>query len=167
MDWVESKSIWCLRPDFAEVFVGGEAFEGLESSGEVVGSEEVVQVRFELVVGVVELSLDGGVLDGSVHALDLPVGPGVVGPGQSVFDSMKKTEPVEGMATEAGSWTLAVLRQIGELDAVVGEHGVDALRCKTCPIVPPSHAQKSMHHQMPGLNTYCLSGCFSKPQAVV
>jgi hypothetical protein len=57
-----------------------------------------------------------------------PLVQGEVGPGQSVFDSMKKTEPVEGMATEAGSWTLAVLRQIGELDAVVGEHGVDAVR---------------------------------------
>ena len=41
MDWVESKSIRGLRPEFAEVFVGREAFEGLESSGEVVGSEEV------------------------------------------------------------------------------------------------------------------------------
>ncbi len=49
MDWVESKSVWGLRPEFAEIFVGREAFEGLESSGEVVGSEEVGQVRFELV----------------------------------------------------------------------------------------------------------------------
>ncbi len=86
MDWVESKSIWCLRPEFAEVFVGRESFEGLESSGEVVGSEEVGQVRFELVMGVVEVSLDGGVFDGTVHALNLPVRPRVVGP---AFDSMK------------------------------------------------------------------------------
>ena len=41
MDWVESKSVWLVSPEFAEVFVGREAFEGLESSGEVVGSEEV------------------------------------------------------------------------------------------------------------------------------
>ena len=51
MDWVESKSIWCFGPEFAQIFVGREALEGLESSGEVVGFEEVVQVRFELVVG--------------------------------------------------------------------------------------------------------------------
>jgi len=85
-------------------------------------------VRFELFVGVVEVALDSGILDSSVHALDLPVGPGMVGLGQSMFDPMKETEPVEGMATEARGWPLPVLRQIGELDAVVGEHGVDAIR---------------------------------------
>src|SRR5258705_9968159 len=30
---------------------------------------------------------------------------------------------------------------------------VVALRCSICPIVPPSILWKSMHHQMPGLNT--------------
>ncbi len=128
MDWVEGKSIGLLCPEFAEVFVGRESFEGLESSGEVVCFQEVGQVRFELVVGVVEVALHGGLFDGSVHALDLPVGPGMIGFGESVFDPMKETEPVEWMTTEAGGWPLPVLRQIGKLDAVVGEHGVDAIR---------------------------------------
>jgi hypothetical protein len=128
MDWVESKSVWGLGPEFAEVFVGRESLEGFEFSGEVVGPEEVGQVRFELFMGVVEVALDGGILDGSVHALDLPVGPGMVGLSQSVFDPMKETEPVEGMAAEACGWPLPVLGQIGELDAVVGEHSVDAVR---------------------------------------
>jgi hypothetical protein len=128
MDWVERKSVWGLCPPFAQIFVGREAFERLESSGEVVGSEEVGQVRFELVVGVVEVSLHRSVLDGSVHALDLPVGPGMVGFGQPVFDSMSETEPVEGMGPEACGWPLAVFRQVGELDTVIGEHGVDAVR---------------------------------------
>jgi hypothetical protein len=128
MGWIEGKSVWGLRPEFADVFVGRKAFEGLEPSGEVVGLKKVVQVRFELVMGVVEVSLDGGILDGSVHAFDLPVGPGMVGLGQPMLDPMKEAEPVEGMATEARGWSLPVLRQIGELDAVVGEHGVDAIR---------------------------------------
>ena len=128
MDWVESKSVWGLRPEFAEIFVGCEPLEGLESSGEVVGSEEVCQVRFELVMGVIEVSLDGGVFDGSVHALDLPVGPRVVGLGEPVFDSMKVAEPVEGVSTEACGRPLPVLWQVGELDAVVREDGVDAVR---------------------------------------
>ena len=89
MDWVESKYVLGLRPELAEVVIRREAFEGLESSGEVVGSEEVSQVRSELFLGVVEVAFDGGVLDGPVHALDLPVGPGMVGLGQPVFDSMK------------------------------------------------------------------------------
>src|SRR5882757_5364888 len=62
MDWVESKSIWCLRPEFAKVFVGRESLEGLESSGEVVCPEEVGQVRFELVMGVLAKRHDDGFL---------------------------------------------------------------------------------------------------------
>ncbi len=127
MGWVESKFIWGLGPEFAEIFVGCEAFECLESSGEVVGPEEVGQVRFELVVGVVEVSLDRSVLDGSVHALDLPIGPGMIGLGEPVFDSMKGTEPVEGMSAPSGGKPSTVFGQVGELDAVVGEHGMDAL----------------------------------------
>ena len=106
MDWAASKSIWRFGPEFAQIFVG---LEGLESSGEVVGLEEIVQVRFELVVGIVEVSLEGGVSDGAVDAFDLPVGPGMVGLGEAVFDSTKETEPVEGMATEACGGPLAVL----------------------------------------------------------
>jgi hypothetical protein len=130
MDWVEGKSNWLARPEteFAEVFVRREPFEGLAFASEVVGSEEVGQVRFELVVGVVEVSLDGGVLDGSVHAFYLPVGPRVVGLGEPVIDSLQAAEPVEGASTDACGRALPVLRQVGELDAVVGEHGVDALR---------------------------------------
>ena len=79
MDWVESKSVWGLCPEFAEVLVGRESFECLESSGEVVGCDEVGQVRFELVMCVVEVTLHRSFLDGTVHAFYLPVGSGVVG----------------------------------------------------------------------------------------
>jgi hypothetical protein len=57
-----------------------------------------------------------------------PLVRGWLGFGEPVFDSMKVTEPVEGMAPEACDWPLAVLRQVGELGSVVGEHGVDAVR---------------------------------------
>jgi hypothetical protein len=57
MDWVESKSIRGLRPQFAEIFVVREPFEGLESSCEVIGFDEVGQVRIELFAGVVEVAL--------------------------------------------------------------------------------------------------------------
>jgi hypothetical protein len=36
-----------------------------------VGFEEDGQVSFELFVGVVKVTLDHGILDGSIHALDL------------------------------------------------------------------------------------------------
>jgi len=79
-------------------------------------------------VRVVEEAFDGGVLDSAVHPLDLPVGPWVVRLGESMFYSMNMAGPVEGMATEVGGWSLAILRKVGELDTVVGEHGVDAVR---------------------------------------
>ena len=41
---------------------------------------------------------------------------------------MMETEPVKGMAEEARRWPLPVLRQIGELDTVVGEYDMDAIR---------------------------------------
>ena len=58
-------------------------------------------------MGVVEVAFDGGVFDGSIHALDLSVGPGMIGLSPPMFDLMKKTEPVEGMATEAGCGPLS------------------------------------------------------------
>ena len=118
---IEGKSVWSLSPEFAEVFVGREAFEGLESSGEVVGPEEVCQVRFEWVVSMVKVAFYGGIFDGSVPTFDLTVGPWMVGFSQPMLDPIQNTEPVEGMTTEARGGLLPVLRQIGELDAVVGE----------------------------------------------
>ncbi len=41
---------------------------------------------------------------------------------------MTKTDAIEGMSTPSCRKPSTVLRQIGELDSVVGEHGVDAIR---------------------------------------
>ena len=45
-----------------------------------------------------------------------------------MFDAVQQTDPVKGMAAEAGRWPFAVPGQVGELDTVVGQHGVDAVR---------------------------------------
>ena len=52
--------------------------ESLQSSPEIVGADEVGEMTAELVVVVVVIPLDGRFLDGSVHALDLAVRPGVL-----------------------------------------------------------------------------------------
>jgi len=52
----------------------------------------------------------------------------MMGLGEAVFDAVTATDAIEGMASEAGCRSLTVPGQIGELDAVVGEHGVDAVR---------------------------------------
>jgi len=112
----------------ADEFVSREAMERLESFGEVVGSDEVAEVDSQLVVGVVVIELNRGLFDSAVHALDLPVGPGMIGLGEAVVDAVEKTDPVKRMAVKAGRGSIAILRQIGELDAVVREHGMDAIR---------------------------------------
>lgn len=52
--------------------------------------------------------VDGGIFDGSVHALDLAVGPGMVGSGKRVSDDVTKTDATEGMPTKAGGWSFTV-----------------------------------------------------------
>ena len=42
-------------------------------SGEVVGVDEVAQVRSQLVVCLVEVAFDGRILDSAVHSFDLPI----------------------------------------------------------------------------------------------
>jgi hypothetical protein len=58
----------------------------------------------------------------------------MVGLGQTVADAMAKTDAIEGMSTPSSRKPSTVLRQIGELDSVVGEHGVNAIRngCDEC-----------------------------------
>jgi hypothetical protein len=54
----------------------------------------------------------------------------VIGLGQAVFDAVRVTDPIEDVATEDGLHgcvSAAVLRQVGEGGAVVGQHGVDAV----------------------------------------
>ncbi len=73
LEWVCGEALWLGGPCFADELVRCEAFERLESASEVVGRDEVREVLPELVVALVVESLDGCVLDGAVHPLDLAV----------------------------------------------------------------------------------------------
>jgi hypothetical protein len=66
-------------------------------SREIIGGDEVLQVRSQLVVGCVEISFDGGVLDGAVHSFDLPVGPWVLGLCQPMVDVVLGAGVFEGV----------------------------------------------------------------------
>ena len=82
----------------------------------------------ELSVVVVMISAHGGLLDSAIHAFDLAVGPRMIGFGEAVFDAVAAASPVEGMPAQQSGDALPVPGQIGELDAVVGEHGMDVVR---------------------------------------
>ena len=120
--------MWLFRPDPADVFVRREALQGLEPARVVVGVEEQLKVCCELLMVVVVASLDGGILDGAVHAFDLAIGPRMVRLCQPVLDAMLAAEPVEQVHAELRCRTGAAAGRVAELDAVVGQHRVDVIR---------------------------------------
>ena len=79
-------------------------------------------------------ALDGRFLDGSVHSLHLPIRPRVLGLGQPVVDVVLRAAELEGVGAEElsahyGFFDLGDGRGTSpwyrELDAVVGENGMD------------------------------------------
>ena len=73
LERVDFESMALGSPGIADEFVWGEASEGFEASGEVVGLDEVMQMGAQLLVGFVAGAFDGRVFDGAVHWLDLAV----------------------------------------------------------------------------------------------
>lgn len=71
MERIEGESFRFFCPGLADVLVGCETFEGLETPGEVVGTDEVGKVASELIVSLVVEAFDGCLFEGPVHALDL------------------------------------------------------------------------------------------------
>ena len=71
-------------------------------------------------------AFDGRVLDGAVHPLDLAVGPRMVRLGEPVLDVVCLADHVEAHLTRPGG--VAVARLLCELDAVVGQDRVNAVR---------------------------------------
>ncbi len=71
MGRIQPESFWLICPAFADLFVGRQAFEGLETPGVIVGVDEVIEMGFELLMAVVVIAFDGGFLDRPVNPLDL------------------------------------------------------------------------------------------------
>jgi hypothetical protein len=49
MVWIEFEALWLFCPERADVVIGRKPFESLESSGEVVGDDEVCAVTAQLI----------------------------------------------------------------------------------------------------------------------
>jgi hypothetical protein len=97
MDRIGYESVRVCCPDFADVLVGGEAFEGLKTPAVIVGIDEVGQMVLKLAVAVVVVALDGGFPDRAVHALDLTVRPRIFDLGKRVLDAVLTAAHVEHM----------------------------------------------------------------------
>jgi hypothetical protein len=127
MDWIESEPFWVLGPYAAEVFVWGETLEGLEPSGVVVRIHESLKMLSQLFVRAVVIPFDGRLLEGSVHPLDLSIGPRMIRFCQAMLDVVALTCAIERMPSELRRRAIAVLREVRELDAVVGQHDMDVV----------------------------------------
>jgi len=65
--------------------------------GEVVGGDEGQDMGFQAFQIVIVVDLDGGVLDGAVHPLNLAIRPRMVGFGQPMLDAVGDAGAVEDM----------------------------------------------------------------------
>ena len=86
MVWMMLEAFGLGKPLLRDELEDCQAAVCLEPLGEVVGVEEVAEVRAELVVGAVMVAPDRGILQRSVHALDLTVRPWVVRPGEPMLE---------------------------------------------------------------------------------
>lgn len=72
--------------------------------------------------------LDGGFLDGAVHAFGLAVCPRVVLLGEFVLDNLLITDAVEDVGAQISPGrSISVLWQVCEGHSVVGQHGMDCI----------------------------------------
>ena len=73
-------------------------------------------------------------LDGSVHAFNLSIRPGVFDPGQPVVDVIFTAAHIEHVGEVGCGRAIPVTRRQGELDAIVGQDRVDLVGygCDEC-----------------------------------
>ena len=119
MSWIESESFGLDCPPLADEFIGRELIEGLEPATEIVGVNEVAKMPTELTVIFAVEPLD------PVHPFDLPVGPRMVDLGEVVLDAILVASHVEHVGDVSRCWPIGVTWRIPELDAIIGEHGMD------------------------------------------
>lgn len=100
MERIENESVRLFCPAFADELVRREAFERLQPASEIVGGDEIGEMRPQLVVRFVEVSFDRRILDRAVHAFDLTVRPGMLWFRQPMVDVVTCASEFEGMRAE-------------------------------------------------------------------
>ena len=125
MDKIEPELIRVFCPAFADEFVRGETSQRFKALGEVVGSEEGVEVLSKLIMGFVMIAAHGCFFQGAVHALDLALGPGMVRFGEPVLDAVFPTAHIEHMGSITRGRAIGISWRERELNAMIGENSVD------------------------------------------
>ena len=68
-----AKTFGLFLPAFADVLIGGQAFEGFESFREVIGHQEGMYMLFQVVMGLILILFHGGLFEHTVHAFHLAI----------------------------------------------------------------------------------------------
>jgi hypothetical protein len=130
LERIEFESFWLRSPALADVFVRRKAFERLQPSREIVCFDEVVEMLSKLLVAFIIEALDGGFLDGSIHSLNLTIGPGMFRFDQPMIDIVLRAGEFESVGAEEfasfdGFFNLgdsgATAARYGEVDAIVSD----------------------------------------------
>ncbi len=80
-------------------------------------------MRAQQIMAVIMVALYGGLFDRAVHPLNLAVGPWMVGFRQAMFDPVGLTDHVKAHWPRINGVPVAGL--LGELNAIIGENGMD------------------------------------------
>jgi hypothetical protein len=114
---VNGKAFRLLLPASADVFIRGESLERFEARGAMIGHQEGLQMRFQVVMSLVVILVHGGVFARAVHAFHWAIRPGMVGCGEPMVDGIRMTDASKNMLKG-----LDITFAIGELDAVISQH---------------------------------------------
>src|SRR5436305_15220596 len=95
---IQPEAFRLLLPTLADVLVGRQPPQGLETFGEVVGREELSEMFPELLVRLIVIALDRRLLDRTIHPLDLSVRPGMIDFGQPMLDAVSLADAVEQLS---------------------------------------------------------------------
>lgn len=125
MGRVNLESIRRNCPLLTDEFEESQPLESFESSPKVVGIDKVSQVLLQLSVIVVMKAFDRSLLDSAVHSLDLDIGPRMLDFGEAMLNSILSTDLRKNVCK-----CVLVTGSVGELNAVIGQHGMNAIR--TC-----------------------------------
>ena len=98
---IQPEAFRLLLPTLADVLVGRQPPQGLETFGEVVGREELSEMFSELLVRLIVIALESLILDSAIHPLDLSVRPRVIDFGQPMLDAVSLADAVERPASPA------------------------------------------------------------------
>jgi hypothetical protein len=117
---IVSKAFRRFLPALTDIFIRRKPSEGFESLGEIIGHQEGVEMLFQVLMRLVIVAFDRGFFECTVHALSLPMGPGMMRFGEAMLNTMLLAYTPEDIREG-----LLILLAISELHAVVRQDGVD------------------------------------------